>query len=234
MRGFLVPVNMFSNHLVPLLTLITINDCPPLQFHSLTHTSQALQPHISTALGIDISPSMVSRYNTLFPSTSAHALEADLLSSPPRLPSSPIPSDFDIAAVGLGFHHFHSPADALVALSARVRRGGTVVIVDFAPFPAVGHGHHGHAHQAHSEHGQAKDETNDEKREEDTSNAFPAQTTQTIKTHGFNEEDMANLFGSAGLELAGYRSLPQEIEMFVGPEQRRVTRTVFVAVGIKK
>lgn len=41
--------------------------------------------------------------------------------------------DFDVAAVGLGFHHFDDPALAARRLAARLKTGGVLVILDFLP-----------------------------------------------------------------------------------------------------
>lgn len=40
---------------------------------------------------------------------------------------------FDVAAVGLGFHHFDDPALAARRLAERLRTGGVLVILDFLP-----------------------------------------------------------------------------------------------------
>jgi hypothetical protein len=47
--------------------------------------------------------------------------------------ASPEFFDFDIAAVGLGFHHFDDPALAARRLAARLSVGGVLVIIDFLP-----------------------------------------------------------------------------------------------------
>lgn len=41
--------------------------------------------------------------------------------------------DFDIAVVGLGFHHFDQPALAAKRLAERLKKGGVLMIVDFLP-----------------------------------------------------------------------------------------------------
>ena len=47
--------------------------------------------------------------------------------------SSPEFFNFDIAAVGLGFHHFDDPELAACRLVERLRPGGVLVILDFLP-----------------------------------------------------------------------------------------------------
>lgn len=41
--------------------------------------------------------------------------------------------NFDVAAVGLGFHHFDHPALAARRLAERLKTGGVLVILDFLP-----------------------------------------------------------------------------------------------------
>jgi len=48
--------------------------------------------------------------------------------------------DFDIAAVGMGFHHFDDPALAAKRLAGRLKKGGVFMIVDFLPHEHF-HGH---------------------------------------------------------------------------------------------
>ncbi|KAK4133445.1 hypothetical protein BT67DRAFT_442894 [Trichocladium antarcticum] len=59
--------------------------------------------------------------------------------------ASPEFSGFDVAAVGLGFHHFDDPALAARKLAARLKVGGVLVIIDFLP-----HGKPDPAHAAAS------------------------------------------------------------------------------------
>ena len=81
-----------------------------------------------------------------------HAYTGNLLDpvdpSPASLSSADFQS-FDLAAVGLGFHHFGDPDFAARQLAARLRPGGVLFIVDFLP-----HGHHDvHAHAGVAHHG---------------------------------------------------------------------------------
>lgn len=146
-------------------------------------------------------------------------------------------ADFDLAVVGLGFHHFHNPAHALTMLKGRLKKGGVLGIVDFLPFPAGGHSHHHLHHHGHGEHNQ-HNEHNDKhaehkrKKDEKSDGAFPEEALPTIKTSGFSEEDMKRLFEGAGLGDVSFVVMDGEVEMFVGQEERRVVRRVFVASGV--
>ena len=197
---------------------------------------------------------MVSRYNDIFSTSSTtsatsstptattkfKAIEADLLSASATSNSIEAVSDdnFDLAVVGLGFHHFHNPVYALKVLKEKVKVGGVVGIVDFLPFPsaATGHGHdhsHKHSHAAnHDERGQSHSDQ-EQKGKGNIVNAFPSEALPTIKTHGFSKEDMARLFAEAGLEDPGFAVMRGEVEMFVGADERRVVRTVFLATAVR-
>lgn len=110
--------------------------------------------------------------------------------------------DFDIAAIGSGFHHFEEPERCLRRLVERVKRGtGVVLILDWLPSEG-GHGHveqegnhshHAHAHGHQYDHDSSKIEIS--KVKEDEWQAMQ----KTIKHHGFSEETMEKMFEAAGL-----------------------------------
>lgn len=101
--------------------------------------SQALAPYASEIRGIDISTNMVTAYNEqarnqgLSPSEMS-ATVGDLLdpSGPSAHISAPEYYDFDLAAVGLGMHHFHDPRVAAERLVKRIKVGsGVLLVLDF-------------------------------------------------------------------------------------------------------
>ncbi|TVY43336.1 putative methyltransferase [Lachnellula occidentalis] len=109
--------------------------------------SRALAPYVSQCVGIDLTEGMAAEYNKSvenqgIPSSEMFARVGNLID-----PSDPSPAaftgpefhDFDIAAVGLGFHHFDDPALAAKRLAERLKPGGVLFIVDFLP-----HEHHHH------------------------------------------------------------------------------------------
>ncbi|KAL8686776.1 MAG: hypothetical protein Q9218_006875, partial [Villophora microphyllina] len=117
--------------------------------------SMALHPYITSATGIDIAPGMVSEYNfrvsSLQPTPLYHAIEGDLCSTAGV--SEDLKAEhlfnFDIAAVGLGFHHFEHLQLSIDRLVERLRSGGVLFIVDLLEKKgdmgigeqAVDHGH---------------------------------------------------------------------------------------------
>jgi len=94
-------------------------------------------------IGIDLSENMVKAYNAKFstddPGTekfTAHAVVGNLLEaeSPPSLAGSEF-FNFDLAAVGMGFHHFEDVELATKRLVERLKPGGVFVIIDVLTHP---------------------------------------------------------------------------------------------------
>jgi SAM-dependent methyltransferase len=105
--------------------------------------------------GIDISPNMVKEYNAAAGTSGAYAIEGDLFAAEgvPEQFQTPEFSEFDVAVVGLGFHHFENPKLALERLAGRLKGvTGVLVIVDFLPFKHV-HSHGGAAAATIKHHG---------------------------------------------------------------------------------
>ena len=79
---------------------------------------------------------MVAAYNARFSSPSstgftASAVVGNLLTSPlPAHLNDPKYFNFDIAVIGLGFHHFENLALCLQRLQDRLKPGGTLLILD--------------------------------------------------------------------------------------------------------
>lgn len=143
--------------------------------------SVALLPYATSVAGIDLSDGMVAAYNErastldLPSSKTMHAVQGDLVSSPPS-PSTTAPEfyNFDLAAVGMGFHHFSDPALAAKRLVERLKpRTGVLLITDFLPdfLPD------GHAHAHDQEISKAK---------------------KTVAHNGFSEEEITRIFKAAG------------------------------------
>lgn len=101
--------------------------------------SRAFGPFVSHIEALDLSPNMVARYKELAAASEVdsvrHAIAqvGNLLTE--AKPASALNGQdlygFDIAAIGLGVHHFADPALAIERLVERLKAGGVLLIVDF-------------------------------------------------------------------------------------------------------
>ncbi|KAH8730625.1 S-adenosyl-L-methionine-dependent methyltransferase [Phaeosphaeriaceae sp. PMI808] len=101
--------------------------------------SRALGPYVTVTRGIDISPNMVTTFNTRMRDAGlsediVHAVNGDLFNkadpNPAKL-AGPEWHGFDLATVGFGFHHFEDVVHSSRQLKERLRPGGVLVITDF-------------------------------------------------------------------------------------------------------
>lgn len=161
---------------------------------------QALGPYVTRTIGIDLAEAMVGRYNDLarssnLPSMVAQAIVGNLFADEPsELPqASPADSieevdlhNFDIAAVGLGFHHFHDQEGAVAKIAERLRPGGVLLIIDWAE---------------------------EDDSELMARKPFPGQ--HTVRVHGVSEARMKEIFEGQGLRNVGYSVMadPVKLEM---------------------
>ncbi|KAK3298160.1 S-adenosyl-L-methionine-dependent methyltransferase [Chaetomium fimeti] len=111
--------------------------------------SRALAPYTTQCVGIDLSENMVAAYNTRaenqgLAASEMHAYQGNICDpdepNPEALASAEF-SEFDIAAVGLGFHHFDDPSLAARRLAERLKTGGVLMILDFLPHGKMGDSH---------------------------------------------------------------------------------------------
>lgn len=189
--------------------------------------TKALGSYVTTIRGIDISENMVSLYNEAARSSGltneqAHAVVGDLLGAEvsSELKESDL-YDFDVAAIGLGFHHFEDPPLAVKRLTERLKaETGVLIIVDFLPFEHRGsHSHtQGHGHNNHHNPNEPQKEV------------LP-NMQHTIKHHGFTSEGIKRLFDAAGLEDFAFEVLPEPAVFDF--EEGRKERTIFIAKGRK-
>lgn len=146
-------------------------------------------PYVTETLGVDISPNMVATYKSRTSTAGISKETVDAVVGDLFDKSNPKPEelsgkewwDFDIAAVGFGFHHFEDVVHAAKQLKERLRPGGALVINDFLEGgdlladengnPIEGsegshavHKHgHGHGHHSHGHNHEHKHENRDEK-----------------------------------------------------------------------
>ncbi|OBT68467.1 hypothetical protein VE03_02901 [Pseudogymnoascus sp. 23342-1-I1] len=214
--------------------------------------TKALSEHCSRVIGIDVSPGMVGVYNTTasnqgLEEEEVRAYVGDLIDSGKERPEEFEGSEFwefDVAVVGLGFHHFENVGLATSRLAARLRKGGSLVILDFLPHGDSnghdhshgGHGHgHGHGHGGHGHghgHSHGEKEGAGEKKEDAGEKKEDTKVAQTVVHMGFSKEKVQELFEQAGVGLDfGYKVLGKGV--VIGPEEKRMKREVFIARGTK-
>ena len=103
--------------------------------------TKIMGPWVTTIRGIDISENMVQKYNEAarssdIPPERVNAVVGDLFAEevPEHLKAEEY-YNFDLAVIGLGFHHFENPVLAVQRIAERLRPGtGTLLIIDFLPF----------------------------------------------------------------------------------------------------
>lgn len=164
--------------------------------------------------GIDISENMVAKYNEAASSSGlspeqAHAVVGDLFAEavPAELKSSEY-YEFDIACIGLGFHHFEHPDVAIKRLAERLKAAtGVLVIIDFLPFSTERD--HGHA----GESGEFQE------------------MKHTIKHNGFTGDQMRDMYEEAGFVDFDIVALKQPAVMEL--KSGTVQRTLFISKGRK-
>ncbi|KAH8598864.1 S-adenosyl-L-methionine-dependent methyltransferase [Bisporella sp. PMI_857] len=159
--------------------------------------STALAPYVTTIRGIDVSDGMVEKYNEAarkqgLSEQQMHAVRGDLL-----VPEAEIPKalekvdfyDFDIIVMSMALHHVEDPQLMTAKLVERLRDGGSLLIIDWAPSPKApevqGHGH--------------EKDARDEGYQQDLQEA-----QQTMKRSGFDEEEMRKVFEDSGCSESEY------------------------------
>jgi len=182
--------------------------------------SRALAPYVTQCVGIDISEGMVAAYNARADNQGLTAEEMRAYQGNLLDPSDPNPAalspetnpqlaDFDLAAVGLGFHHFDDPELAVRRLAGRLRRGGVLFVLDFMP--------HEHVPPAEGRDGQGVHGS--------------AGAARTVRHAGFSEERVRELFEKGG---AGDEFRFGVLARVVMKGAAGGTRSVFMARGTKE
>lgn len=130
-------------------------------------------------------------------------------------------SNFDMACVGLGFHHFDDPELAAKRLVQRLKPGGVLVIIDFLPH-GDHHHHHHHHHDGDEHHGHSHEGA-------DSQGHDLHKAMKTVTHHGFSEESIKDIFVNAG---AGKDfAIDNMGEVIMGAHMGN--RTLFMARGTK-
>jgi SAM-dependent methyltransferase len=158
-----------------------------------------LAPFLTQIIGIDVSDNMVGEFNRnaglLGLQNKAVGHKADLLAD--KVPAEfavPPYMDLDVLAVSMALHHFEHPDRALQQLGARLKKGGVCFIIDLVA--DSGHGHD-HSHNHNHGHGEHEHEFGD--------------AAHTVKSHGFSQQRMRELFQGAGFGDIEYKVLNQPL-----------------------
>ncbi|KAF2263428.1 S-adenosyl-L-methionine-dependent methyltransferase [Lojkania enalia] len=219
--------------------------------------SRIFGPYVTISRGIDIAPNMVETYNKRarefnLPPETVNAVLGDLFSNPQNPPQSdPEFTNFDLAAVGMGFHHFEDVVYAAKCLKERLKPGGVLVITDFLdggdlkadeegnPIEGTegnhvsqnhhhGHGHHGH--REHHEHGHGGQSQGKPKEAEgDPTLPVRKEMNNSIVVYAFSVEGVKKFFTEAGFVEVDVKVIPERVYMnFAGTH---VWRTILLAKG---
>jgi SAM-dependent methyltransferase len=199
---------------------------------------------------------MVAAYNTNASNQGLHADEMSAATGNLLDPRDPSPAEFkgeewfhfDLAVVGLGFHHFEDPTLAATRLAERLKPGGVLMILDFLPHDpektnstvTAGNGEgasserghsHGHSH-GHDHHASGHDHHASGHGHSEESKEPWKKVMGTVAHHGFGQEQVKEAFEKAGVgKDFGFDVIAQNV-VFIFHE-RRMTRTIFMAKGKK-
>lgn len=204
--------------------------------------SRAFAPYTTQCVGIDLSEKMVEMYNTRARNQGLSEDEMAAFQGNLCVPGDEDPEafrddarffGFDLAVVGLGFHHFDDPDLAARRLVARLKPGGVLMIIDFLPHAAphgttgAGGHHHDDHHQHHHDgdgHGHHQGGA------PDIEVAADGKALMTVTHHGFSEERIREVFVGAG---AGKDFLLEGMGQ-VKFGEKHGKRTLFLARGTKE
>lgn len=143
--------------------------------------------------------------------------------------------NFDMAVMSMALHHVASPPAAVKALVSRLRKGGSVVIIDWFLDSVVYHGgderqHGGAAHQHHHHHHQGHAASHGDAGRGHAHNVVPG-SEHTITRDGFGKEEMETMFTDAGCAEVEFRLFSEDTRM--GDGEQAVMQRMFIVKGTK-
>ena len=186
-------------------------------------------PHVTEIRGIDVSDSMVDKFNARareagVPEVQTRAVRGDLLAPAQGSLESQKLYGFDLAIMSMALHHVDNPEAMVAKLVERLKPGGTVVIIDWIPSEKASsrsNFSHGHEHS----HGQRIDSGH-------SSGGGSGQhpNSHTISFDGFTKEHMDGMFTKAECSETDYvlAASPSEV-----PPDPSGQKQLFFAKGTK-
>lgn len=160
--------------------------------------SKALKPLFSSAIGVDVSSSMLEKYRSAASSLGLKLHEmmcvrGDLITDDAGPTEPPLNKEelqnFDLVAISMALHHVQDPTSAMQRLAGRLKSGGKLLVIDWAPVD--GSTTVQREYQAEVKRG------GDKERIEEALRTHAARHT-VGKPEGFTREEMEELFRSAG------------------------------------
>ncbi|KAH7358628.1 methyltransferase domain-containing protein [Plectosphaerella cucumerina] len=205
--------------------------------------SRALAQYTTQCVGIDLSENMAGAYNARAENQGLskdemyayHGILTDPKDPNPEAFTGPEFFNFDVAAVGLGFHHFDDPGYAAKQLAARLKPCGVLFILDFLPHAPAGHGDsHGHSHShSHGGAGHGHDHGHSHSHA-DAGDDTPLDAVPTVMHHGFSEEQVRTMFENAGVgKDFALAEMGDGVVFHNGKSGESMKRRIFLARGVK-
>lgn len=149
------------------------------------------------------------------PEQQMHAVQGDLMVPPEKIPKALKREDlygFDVIVMSMALHHVEDPQLMTMNLVERLRDGGSILIIDWAP--AAGKEQETHHHHEHG--GGHQQEMHSVK--------------HTMSRAGFDEEEMVKILKQAGCSEADYVFHPELSKL---PSQFGGEKQLFFARGKK-
>ncbi|KAI5291853.1 hypothetical protein KEM54_005289 [Ascosphaera aggregata] len=175
--------------------------------------TRLFRAHFESVVGMDIAPGMVEAFNREYANDAkVRGVAGDISSVDPaeitKLSDSEL-FGFDMAVIVMALHHVPDPARTIRNLLARVRVGGSVVVIDW-----IDDGQLFGVEQKGAESEEAK------------------QAIKTVTKHGFTKAELEGYYRAAGCEEESVRvDINEEVSRV---PSRRGDPHFFVARGIRK
>lgn len=161
--------------------------------------SKALKTHFGSVIGVDVSNSMLKKYEATvsdlgLSSQEMMGVRGDLIGdtvqqTEPALTEEEL-NNFDLIAVSMALHHFEDPEKSIQRLVSRLKTGGTLLIIDWTPLDG--------STRAQKEYLEARQMRSDDEEHPEAAAMDRASQHTISKPDGFTETEMKDLFERGG------------------------------------